>query len=238
MRLAEPQYVTLACLPENFSAMSAGCRLLVAAVVVAVSCIACGDAMVVRLQTDKEQCFAHLSEHQDTELVVHYSAQRFNTNGWLQARIRSKETGKEINRFELSTRHRELISFKVPEGGWYLVCFINHNEQGREPFDLWVRIEETFENGQVVGTEENDGYDVPASLDDLGPKFSAVHWQIKGMRGESVTLRKRQEQFEETVDSTHFYVVVFTVLNVVILLGTTLWQTTHLQKFFKEKKVV
>ena len=193
------------------------------------------DAMQMRLHRNKETCIAHLSEHQGEEIVVHYSAQRLNTNGFLDAVVKVKDTKKIIQRQELSTKHLEMFTFVSPTVAWFLICFTNHEppEEDSNPFHLYVRVE-----SMQPSATDDDEYDVPITLDDYGPKFSAVHWQLKALRDNTEVLEHRQTEFEHTASNTYGRVLLMTIINAGVLVGAAIWQTVHLRQFFREKKVV
>ena len=130
------------------------------------------------------------------------------------------------------------FTFQANIGGVYRVCLtLLASVSERLQMEMEIvgandkREHQRLADGTVVrpAVVSKDGYvEQPA-------KVSAL---VKRCSEEASRLSVRQTEFDATVYSTHWRVIVFTLLNAVIVLGVGAWQIVHLRSFFKEKKLV
>jgi len=62
--------------------------------------------------------------------------------------------------------------------------------------------------------------------------------RLRDLRAEQNYQRNREATFRNTSESTNSRVVWWSVIQTLILVGTGMWQITHLKNFFKAKKLV
>ncbi len=201
------------------------------------------QAMIFLLPTNKETCFMHYVDSAPAELIIHYNTMRENTNGWLEAIITPPPptNPEKKTKFELTTKSAEMFSYDALKSGFHSICLINHNENGKSPFKMYMKVEER----QLDGSGDNPA---PKEMDyvepygniaqDYVPKLTAIHGAVSDMQRTIGKAEARHRQFEATVYSTHRRVVWMTMLSGAVLIVSMVLQTIHLRKFFKEKKLV
>jgi hypothetical protein len=118
------------------------------------------------------------------------------------------------------------FSFQTASIGRYDVCFKRVSEPA---VDMEVDIDATLNQDYRDPTVQAIEYEVPVV--ELMPLIAQSASEIE-------TLSTRQDQFEQTANSTYFRVIFFTALNALVGLGAGLWQVWNLRRFFKEKKLV
>lgn len=80
--------------------------------------------------------------------------------------------------------------------------------------------------------------DVVASASEYGDLLESIQQRVDVAKAEMEYTTSRHLEFERTVDSAYIRAVAFTLINVVVVVGTCLWQYLALKQFFSEKKIV
>ena len=182
---------------------------------------------------------------------------RETMDGTITATVEQVTGGKVIMNEVLSMTERGAFSFETEVPGLHRVCFFFSGGLPHARATLSVRLDRdvSFEDRQpsrenaptamaarILQHEEAANKDSvlisAATSEAYTARLESVTAALKLCEKEMDALVERQLQFERTVNSTHFRVVAFTLLNLVVMLGVGFWQTTHFKKFFREKKVV
>lgn len=70
-----------------------------------------------------------------------------------------------------------------------------------------------------------------AQIHDLNKKLSSIHF-------EQEHLREREAKFRDSSESTNSHVVKWSIVQVLVLVGTCVYQLRHLKSFFVKQKIV
>jgi hypothetical protein len=73
---------------------------------------------------------------------------------------------------------------------------------------------------------------------DLAMKVRELNSRVQNIRREQQYQREREAEFRDTSEVTNSRVVYWTVAQLGVLGVTAYWQLQHLQKFFRDKKLV
>jgi hypothetical protein len=73
---------------------------------------------------------------------------------------------------------------------------------------------------------------------DLTLRVRAVNDKVQNIRREQIYQRERERDFRDKSENTNSRVVNWTVIQMVVLGITGVWQVRHLSQFFKSKKLV
>ena len=199
------------------------------------------DAFYFYLARAQEQCFAYEASRQSHESAisvdVFYSASKCPSCR-IQALVQGPSMIKIVTEPLKATGQYDSFTFNANIGGLHRICLTLFDSPGD-------RIEMEME---IVGANDKrehqrlaDGTIArPAvvSKDGYVEQHSKISALVTKCAEESSHLSQRQIEFETTVHSTHWRVVVFTLLNATVVIGVGAWQVLHLRSFFKEKKLV
>jgi len=127
------------------------------------------------------------------------------------------------------------FAFTSQIGGEYRICF--QPNAGRwfgtkQKIRLYLDIQ--------TGESATDWDEVASSehLSVLEVNVRRLNDKIRDIRAEQNYQRNREIVFRNTSESTNARVMWWSIIQTLILVGTGLWQITHLKNFFKTKKLV
>jgi hypothetical protein len=206
-----------------------------------------GEGLLVEIKPNQVMCFVHHVDKAPTEIVVQYSTSEEYRSGAIDAVVVAPNGS--TSRFDVGTRAPGLFSSSAPHVGEYRVCFnrIDHNQQTNEEAEvgatraarmlMYIDIDEYYASDYNELDEQSfESSDVISK--EYMPKFAALFFSLKGVNRVHNSMTYSREKFQGTVLSTYNRVIFMTVLNAVVLTASMLWQTRHIKRFFKEKKIV
>jgi len=127
------------------------------------------------------------------------------------------------------------FAFTSQIGGEYKMCFQPNSARwfsSKQKIRLFLDIQtgESAIDYEEVASQEH--------LSALEVSVRRLNDKIRDIRGEQNYQRNREIIFRDTSESTNGRVMWWSVIQTMILVGTGLWQITHLKNFFKTKKLV
>jgi hypothetical protein len=137
--------------------------------------------------------------------------------------VLEREMGAE-NRvaFTSQTSGEHKLCFSSPSSRWFGKLSLR--------FFLDIQVGEGATNYEEIARQEH--------LSVLEITIRRLNDRVKDIRAEQNYQRNREISFRNTSESTNSRVMWWAVIQTVILVGTGLWQITHLKNFFKAKKLV
>eukprot|EP01033_Poteriospumella_lacustris_P008837 gene8837-6364_t len=131
------------------------------------------------------------------------------------------------------TNKRVEFLYKVQQRGVYELCFELHD--GKTPVRVFFHVDYKVlsEDGKDLSRQLSKD-DVPS----LQSELQSIERKIKEISLE-IDHAKRQETFlNEANETTNSRLQWFSLLSIVVLLGTSAWQVIYLRRFFASKKLL
>jgi len=173
----------------------------------------------------------------DTLVLGRYRAEEENNYGapkvGIKVTVSDPEGGITLQR-EMNPSGR--FAFTASNlGGEYKICFQTNTSRwfgSKQKVKFYLDIEtgEQATDYEEVAQQEH--------LSALEVSVRRLNDRIRDIRAEQNYQRSREAMFRNTSESTNSRVMWWSVIQTAILVGTGLWQITHLKKFFKAKKLV
>ncbi|RKP26921.1 emp24/gp25L/p24 family/GOLD-domain-containing protein [Syncephalis pseudoplumigaleata] len=176
----------------------------------------------------------------ETLVVGNYRAEEYradlqqyaeNHNIGIQITVEEKDSYKLVNQKGASNGR---FAFTSAESGDHTICLQTNATDGwfstshvRLTLDMLVG-----QNG-VDPTERKD-----AKLSDLYWKVRELNNRIQDIKREQEYQREREVAFRNQSELTNSRVVWWTIMQMLVLGGTCVWQMRHLKQFFVAKKLV
>ncbi len=199
------------------------------------------DAFHFYLPKGQQQCLGYEASRQSHEPSVPIDI-FYQASNCPSCRIAAMIQGPSMIKIASEALHAtgkfETITFRANIGGLHRVCLTLVEAPGDR---IEMEVEIVGSNDKREHQRLTDGTVVrPAvvSKDGFVEQHTKISSRIKTSTSEVTHLVSRQGEFEVTVQSTYWRVVVFTLVNIAIVLGVGFWQVLHLRAFFKEKKLV
>lgn len=120
------------------------------------------------------------------------------------------------------------VVLELVTGPDYRFCFEYDGSRTRIPFEY--HIGRAHDNPLVEAHEEE--------IDQYMDAVQGLEGNVAQIADEVEFLVGRQEEFEGTVRSTYFRIIIFTAISAAVVLGTAAWQIIALKSLFKAKKIV
>jgi hypothetical protein len=222
--------------------------LIAAALAVAVGCVSTGDAMYTYLHAGEERCYSEEvvrnSEDMAIRVDIFYNIERADATGMeFHLNIHKvSEAGKRLTEgsqsFKLAPNEPEVVSFTAHYTSTYHLCFVSKGSIGGPASKLELDI--MGSKGSIPEDQGRSRHKAarPIKKAMYDAKVSEVERLMDTLKANAASSLEEQTRFDETVASTFFRVIAFTVANVVIMVVAGLWQLLTLKNFFKNKKVV
>ena len=124
------------------------------------------------------------------------------------------------------------VAFTADEPGSYSICFSTNNtgwfshEKARMYFDL------------ATGDALTDSQDANSKLSDLALRVRDLNHRVKDIRREQDYQRQREAEFRDKSEAVNGHAISYTILQMIVLGMTAVWQMRHLKGFFEAKKLV
>jgi len=127
------------------------------------------------------------------------------------------------------------FAFTSQLGGEYKICF---QTNGSSWFGAKQKLNVHLEMETGVAATDYEEIAKTEHLTTLEISVRRLNDRIKDIRAEQNYQRNREITFRDTSESTNARVMWWSIIQTIILVGTGLWQITHLKNFFKTKKLV
>ena len=211
------------------------------------------NAMYTYLNINEERCYSEEvvrnSEDMAIRVDIFYNIERAQTQGITftlhihQVSDNGRRNAGGTQTFSLALNEPEVVSFTAHYTSHYHLCFVSSGPVGGPAAKLELDImgsRGSASGGETAlearGRQRHAARPMKKALYDA--KVQEVERLMDTLKANAALSASQQVEFDNTVASTHFRVVAFTICNVVIMIVAGLWQLLHLKQFFKAKKVV
>ncbi|KAL8286380.1 hypothetical protein RQP46_004397 [Phenoliferia psychrophenolica] len=196
------------------------------------------SALYFYLEAGANKCF--LEElPKDTIVVGHYKAEEWqeatksyiiNDQLGIQIVVQEVESGDKV----VNTRGmpKGKFTFTSHEAGDHTIC-LRSNYTGGWFSTPQVRMHLDIAVGEAKVDEEGEREHVK----DLSAKVRELNNRLADIRREQQFQREREQEFRSLSEKTNARAVYWSILQIVTLLGTCVWQLRHLKGFFESKKL-
>jgi len=196
------------------------------------------NSLYFELNGGQTKCF--LEEHpKDTMLLGKYVLEDLNPpNGQVNTQLALTVRVSDPEKRELLSKTMGAsgrFAFTTQMGGEHKVCFSTNTSKWFGP-SVKTRLHLDIE----AGASAND-YEEIAKLEQLNSMEIAIRRlndRINQIRKEQSYQKGREIVFRNTSESTNARVMWWSILQLVVLVLTGVWQMKHLKSFFKAKKLV
>jgi len=186
------------------------------------------------LTEGKERCFLE-DVPKDTLVVGRYEAEAEGLDTYKSGIIvvATDADGNVVYTREMKTKGK--FAFTTQVQGEHRIC-IKTNSTGGWFSSKAVKMRLDIESGSKAA----DYGDIAKSehLSSLEVQVRVLNDRVRDVRSLQSYMRGREAVFRNTSESTNSRVMWWSVLQVLVLIGVSLWQITHLKSFFKAKKLV
>lgn len=185
----------------------------------------------VYLVPAKTSCFIFEANAEMQTIMASVESDQFSGSVFIEAYY-SSDPRTSLSR-QTVEKSGDGISFSTARAGGYHICFTYASDE-LVPLKASISISSTMDldyNSAASSASGASASEQAKALDLLAPL-------VEQTTQESGYLLNRQQEFDGTVYSTHNRVLIFTLLNVIIVIGAGGWQLFYIRKFLKDKKVV
>ncbi|KAJ8094367.1 emp24p/erv25p-related protein [Marasmius tenuissimus] len=194
------------------------------------------QALHFYLDANEKRCFI---EELPTNTVVegHYRALE-----WSEAEQRyfdDPNLGIHVEVEEVDTAHT-VVKSKGPSDGRF--TFTSH-EAGDHSICLSTNYTSWFSSTHiriyldiVVGTTKADMDHDRSHISDISSKIRDLNQKLEDIRREQQYQRERESDYRNLSEATNAKAVWYSIAQIVVLVGTCMWQLRHLKNFFEDRK--
>jgi len=196
------------------------------------------NALHFYLDSGERRCFV---EELPTETIVeaHYRAQEWDEKA--MAYIHNDKLGVQVNVEEMDTAHPVVktrgpaegkFTFTSHESGDHSICLGTNYTSGwfsARHIRMYLDIN--------VGAARRDAEQDRAHVNDVAQKLRDLNKKLEDIRREQRFQREREAAFRDLSEATNGKAAWYTIVQILVLLGTCAWQMRHLTRFFEERKV-
>ena len=204
------------------------------------------NALFVRLQNGKPQCFME-DLNEKTQVIVgykfpalRYQQQQSGSVSGVSLKVEiSDPFGNVIISKDLNHQWDAVVPFKslAEVSGVYEICF-----QAHVPSSILSKNEDEFSKLIVKIDIDDDAihYEKLESkdrLENINGLLEKLKDKISYVQSDQSYIKAREERFRETSECVERRVWYFGFLMFVVLIACGTWQVLHLKSFFKQKKL-
>ena len=128
---------------------------------------------------------------------------------------------------------RKEVEYKIEKGGLYEMCF--ELEGGKTPVRIFFHSEYKPHSPDGQDLSRKVGKD---DIQSLESQLQIVEKSIKDISEVIEHAKKQEMSLKEAGESTSNRIQWFSILSMVILLSTSIWQIIYLRSFFASKKLL
>ena len=172
----------------------------------------------------KKYCYVYEAPEGPHTVTVHYEA----FDAWHgSVAFNTLYAGSIYGQGSVSNKREGTHSFMTNREGRYDVCLHYSGDlHGKMYISMTTSIDMDFAPPDDISSDEHVN------------SFKALRSALEQTIQEAEYISHRAAAFEHTASNTYGRVLLLTFINAAVLIGAGVWQTFHLTKFFKEKKVV
>ncbi|KAJ3431159.1 transmembrane emp24 domain-containing protein [Anaeramoeba flamelloides] len=128
------------------------------------------------------------------------------------------------------------FAFRTDIHGDYKFCFTSHRQQIYQGSASTQRVEFDFK----MGSEARDYSDIATKehLNPLETEIRKMQDLVLEIHEEILYSKNREEAMRNTNESTNSRVLWFSILSIIVLIATGLFQAYYLKDYFKKKKIL
>ncbi|CAJ0836462.1 673_t:CDS:2 [Entrophospora sp. SA101] len=201
------------------------------------SLIRTSSALYFYLEGNDPKCFNE-ELPKDILVVGTYKAEEWSDTQ--QQYIENTQLGIQIIVEELPHNHRIVnqrgankgrFTFTTAEAGDHIICLQTNSSN-------WFSSTQTKLHLDIVFGDSTDSEDNHEHFSDLAQRVHDLNYRVTDIRREQSYQREREAEFRDQSELTNSRVLYWTVIQLIVLGITCLWQMTHLKNFFEAKKLV
>ncbi|KAG9291824.1 hypothetical protein G9A89_012109 [Geosiphon pyriformis] len=195
-------------------------------------------ALYFYLEGTEQKCFIE-ELPKDTLVVGNYKAEQWSEPQ--QQYTENPQLGIQITVEELPQSHRIVnqkgpshghFTFTASDSGDHAICFATNSTTWFTSTQTKLTLDMAI--GETTSEEEND----KEHFSELAQRVRDLNNRIADIRREQSYQREREAEFRDQSELTNTRVVYWTIVQLLILGITCLWQMRHLRSFFEAKKLV
>jgi hypothetical protein len=197
---------------------------------------AVGASLFTKVQAGGKKCFLE-DLPKDTLVLVKYTSTRIGgpenqeEKGWTVSI--TGPSNELITQRKLGEEGR--YAFTTQVGGEHKICLEN-NEGGWSRSNAEFKLQLDIETG--VGATDYSEVARLESLNAMEVQLRQLNDAVQEIISEQMYQKIREEAFRQTSEGTYSRVLLWSVGQTLLLIGSALWQIWHLKHFFHQKKVV
>lgn len=190
-------------------------------------------------ENDDPQCF-YIEVGKDAMIAEKHSAWEYeaSTGKW----VRDDSLAIEVTIDEVFDHNERVYSnkdtpfgqfhFTALEGGEHKICY-------RPLANGWfnknrVKIEVDYE----IGTSDLIDTKNDRAVGSITDRISQINRKLIAVRRDQMLMREREAAFRDQSEATNSQVSRLTIFQIIVLIGTCVWQVNHLRSFFTKQKLV
>ncbi|KAJ4494158.1 emp24/gp25L/p24 family/GOLD-domain-containing protein [Lentinula lateritia] len=194
------------------------------------------NALHFYLDANEKRCFI---EELPTDTVVegHYKALEWSEKQ--QSYISDENLGIHVEVEEVETGHT-VVKSKGPSEGKF--TFTSH-DAGDHSICLSTNYTSWFSSTHirlyldiVVGTTRPDSEHDRTHVSEIAAKVRDLNQKLEDIRREQQYQREREADYRDLSEMTNSRAVWYSVVQIVVLIVTCVWQLRHLKNFFEDRK--
>ncbi|CAG8436880.1 7619_t:CDS:2 [Ambispora gerdemannii] len=196
------------------------------------------SALYFYLEGTEQKCFIE-ELPKDTLVVGSYKAEQWSEDQ--KAFHENPEVGIQITVDELAQSHTIVnqkgpshgrFTFTASESGDHAICFAANTSAWFSTTQTKLTLDMAI--GETTSEEEND----KEHFSELAQRVRDLNNRIADIKREQSYQREREIEFRDQSELTNSRVVSWTIVQLLVLGLTCLWQMRHLRSFFEAKKLV
>ncbi|KAI8910632.1 emp24/gp25L/p24 family/GOLD-domain-containing protein [Powellomyces hirtus] len=197
------------------------------------------NALYFYLDGSKQKCF-YEELPAETTVVGNYRSEELNEAGqFVSNPVRglqiNVETESHVRVLSLRGKNEGRFVFSTAESGEYSICLFTVSP-GWFSTATKTRLYLELVFGEARHDDPSDMK--KEALTDLGIQIRALSTKVANVRREQEYQREREAEFRNASEAANSHVQNWTILQLVVLSGTCVWQLRYLRNFFVAKKLV
>lgn len=179
-----------------------------------------------------KECFeerAHANEHMQGQWSVHLAAEQLHDGGKLLGWHVSATSPSGDLVYSAETEREGSFDYYASADGVYTICFANGHANAVAHASAKFTVGDPPDLIQLAKTEH---------LSPIEERIKSLHESMNAVRDLQDQMREQDEAQSKMTRSTRSWLLYFTLIEAVVLVGVTAWQNLYLKSFFEVKRVV
>lgn len=200
--------------------------------------VATTNALHFYLDTNEKRCFIE-ELPSDTVVEGHYRAVEWSDKE--QQYVENPEMGILVEVDEMDTGHNVVktrgppdgrFTFTSHESGDHSICLSSN--YGTSWFaSTHIRLYLDIVVGHTKADPEHDR----SHVSELSSRLRDLNNKLEDIRREQQYQREREASFRDLSEDTNSRAVWYSIIQILVLVGTCAWQLRHLKRFFEDRKM-